>query len=290
MQNVPVTHHRVTVNGIAMHYAAAGPQDGPVVVLLHGFPEFWYAWRHQLPALARAGYRVIAPDLRGYNETDKPQGIDAYRLPRLVDDIHALIHQTGGTCACVVGHDWGGVIAWALAATHPGDTRRLAVLNAPHPRAYHRELKRGARQWLRSWYALFFQLPHLPERALASPWWNVGRLLRSTSVRPDAFTDADVERYRAALRDPRARTAMLNYYRAAFRHPADSRIGVVSVPTLVIWGEQDVALVPDLANDLSAWVPNVRVHRLPHASHWVQHDDPVRVNTLILGFLDGNGR
>lgn len=282
------THGEAVVDGVRLHYVEAGA--GPLVLLLHGFPEFWYSWRHQLPALAGAGFRVVAPDTRGYNLSDKPEGVDAYRVERLVDDVVGLVAHFGAERAVVVGHDWGGLVAWYTAILRPDVVERLVVLNAPHPAAYRRELTRST-QALRSWYAAFFQLPVLPEAALrAGDFALLRRVLRSEPVREGAFTGEDIRRYEEALGRPGALEAAINYYRAAAR----DRSGLLSVaagrpiaaPTLLIWGEADPYLVSGLADDLEEWVPDLRVARL-RASHWVQVDAAAEVNRLLLEFLGG---
>ena len=278
-----VSHHHIVANGIRLHYVAAGPENGPPVLLLHGFPEFWRAWERQIGPLARAGLRVIVPDLRGYNLSEKPAGVRAYRLQTLQQDISGLIRALGYERAHVVGHDWGGIIAWALAIRQPEVVRKLVILNAPHPGATRRAFRKPA-QWRRSWYIFFFQLPWLPERSLHrfGAWALRG-------VNPDAYTPGDRELYRAAWDQPGAATGMINYYRALGRSAgaagADDKSLQVRVPTLVLWGERDVALLPELASGLERWVPDVRVVRFPRASHWVMRDEPLRVNNLISGFL-----
>jgi pimeloyl-ACP methyl ester carboxylesterase len=281
-------HRRVAVDGIGLHYVEAGA--GRPVVLLHGFPEFWYSWRHQLPALADAGFRALAIDLRGYNESDKPAGVDAYRPDRLTEDVAELIRRAAGGRAFVVGHDWGGVVAWRLAARHPDLVDKLAVLNATHPAAYRRERRRNFRQWLRSWYVLFFQLPWLPERVLrAGDYALLARALRRQPVRPGAFSAEDVARYKEAWARPGALTAALNYYRAAFRHRAEMERApqVVRVPVLVVWGERDPYLGVELTEGLGRWAPDLRVERIADASHWVQNDAPEKVNRLLADFFGG---
>jgi pimeloyl-ACP methyl ester carboxylesterase len=305
----PWTHGKTIANGVRLHYVEAGDPDDPLVLLLHGFPEFWYAWRHQLPALAEAGYHVIAPDLRGYNTSEKPPGVGAYRLTRLVDDVISLIEEfteragsegsDEAQLPLLVGHDWGGAIAWEVAIRHPEAIERLAILNAPHPERFQRELG-SASQLRKSWYMFFFQLPGVPERAIRAGNYRVlDRLLREDPVDPDAFDSVDIERYTEALSKPGALTAAINYYRALAREnpigtlrralvgqsgrpPAYRR---VQVPTLLIWGEQDSALSVSLTEGLDGWVENLRVERLPEASHWVQADAPETVNDLLVDFL-----
>jgi epoxide hydrolase 4 len=202
-------------DGVRLHYVERGA--GPLVVLLHGFPQYWGAWRRQIPALADAGFRVVAPDLRGYNLSDRPAGVDAYRTGRLAWDIAMLVERLGAGRAHVVGHDWGGVVAWQLAARHPERVDRLAILNAPHPRRFVAALARTT-QALRSWYAGFFQLPWLPERLLAAAdFWLLARALRDGTARRGAFDDAEIARHRATWRRPGALTAMVQFYRAALR-------------------------------------------------------------------------
>jgi pimeloyl-ACP methyl ester carboxylesterase len=278
-------HRRTVVNGVGLHYVEAG--DGPLVVLLHGFPEFWYSWRHQIAALAGAGFRVLAPDLRGYNESDKPRGIRHYRIDVLIDDVVGLIRQTGAERAVVVGHDWGGGIAWMLAMARPDLVERLVILNSPHPAAFRRELKRPA-QWLRSSYMLLFQLPWLPEKVIAfRDYALLERMLRRQPVHIGAFSRRDVQRYKDALAKPGALTASLNYYRALRRYQGDiaRRLRPVAVPTLLIWGEKDPYLNVRLTEGLEPWVSPLQVVRIPDASHWVQNDKPEQVNQLIMSFL-----
>jgi pimeloyl-ACP methyl ester carboxylesterase len=272
-----------------LHYVEAGPASGPAVVLLHGFPDFWYSWRHQLPALAAAGFRAIAPDMRGYNLSSKPAETSAYEPRRLAGDIRELIRERGASKACVAGHDWGAAVAWVVAMAHPEVVERLAILNVPHPRRMLGALRRPGRQIAKSWYMFFFQLPWLPERAVrAGDWWSFRRGFEH-DARPGAFTPEDIARYREAWSQPGAAAATINYYRASMRRPAAARrggLGPVTAPTLVIWGERDRYLGAELAEPDRADVPGLeRVVRLPEASHWVQHDEPDRVSELLIGFF-----
>lgn len=286
------THREGRVNGIRLHWVEQG--EGPLVVLLHGFPEFWYAWRHQLPALAAAGFRAVAPDLRGYNLSDKPRGVRAYRIEALLGDLEGLIAllgvEQGGARAHVVGHDWGGAFAWYAPLFLPERLLSLSLLNAPHPLAFRRELKSSPAQRKKSSYVFFFQLPWLPERRIrAGNFAAVEKMLRRDPVRTGAFTDEDVRAYKDALARPGALTAAVNWYRAALRFPP--RVGGRSWPeglkTLVVWGERDRYLGPGLLEGLDRWVPNLTVERIPDASHWVQADAPGRVNELLVTFLKG---
>lgn len=269
------------LGSVRLHYVEAGA--GPLVVLLHGFPEFWYSWRAQIEPLAAAGFHVVAPDLRGYNVSSKPRGVRAYDLDPLAQDIRDLIRERGEQRACVAGHDWGGAVAWATAMFHPDVVERLAILNAPHPRRFLEEVRRP-RQLARSWYMLLFQLPWLPER-IAPP---MGKLAFRRDAAAGAFTPADVARYEAAWAQPHALTSALNYYRALPRQTpkgAERRIRTVHAPTRVIWGQRDRYLLPELAEPHRSDVPNLeRVIRLD-TSHWVQHDAPEQVTDLLAEFF-----
>ncbi|MHB1424752.1 MAG: alpha/beta fold hydrolase [Gemmataceae bacterium] len=278
-------HREARVNGVRLHYVQAG--SGPLVLLLHGFPEFWYSWRHQIPALAAAGFRVIAPDLRGYNLSDKPPGVSAYRIEALLGDAIGLIDHAGEKRAAIVGHDWGGVIAWRFAMHYPRAVEKLIILNAPHPAAYLREMRSGG-QLLKSWYIFFFQAPGLPEQILGAGDFDwLSRLLLRQPIHREAFGPEDVRRYKRALARPGALTAALNYYRA-LRDPAQRSardVATIHAPVLLLWGERDSYLSLRLTEGLDAWVPNLRVVRLADASHWVQNDAPERVNRLMIDFL-----
>ena len=270
--------------GIRLHYVEAG--TGPLVVLLHGFPEFWYSWRHQIGPLAEAGYHVVAPDMRGYDLSDKPKGWRAYDATLLAGDIAGLIRSFGEQDAYVVGHDWGAAVAYAVAMVHP------EVVQAPGDpqRAAHRAHARGlqdATQLRKSWYMFFFQIPRLPEYLLARDDFSFAkRSLRADSK--EAFTDEDLERYVEAWSQPGALTGMINYYRAALRRsPRETlaQLRPIQAPTMVIWGMHDRHLGSELAEPASEWVPNLRMERIPEATHWVQHDAPERVNELLIDFL-----
>ncbi|MFO1418079.1 MAG: alpha/beta fold hydrolase [Methylotetracoccus sp.] len=279
-------HRWCEVDAVRLHFVEAG--TGPLVVLLHGFPEFWYSWRRQIGLLVAAGRRVVALDQRGYNLSEKPAGVHAYRVERLVDDVAGLILALGESAADVVGHDWGGAIAWMLAIRHPQRVRRLAVLNGPHPRRMAEEL-RLPRQLRRSWYMFLFQLPWLPEWLLARDRYR--GLLATMSrdvVTVGAFSDADLAAYRAAIAMPGALTSAVNYYRALFRRNPFAllrQVGRIDHPTLLIWGERDRYLGLPLTEGLSRWVADLRVERIPEASHWVQVDVPDRVNALLIEFF-----
>ena len=276
---------RLATNGVELDALAAGPSDGPLVVLLHGFPEFSYGWRQQIPALAPAGLRVVAPDQRGYNRSDKPEGIAAYRLDILADDVIGLADALGHQRFAVVGHDWGGVVAWHLAARNPERISRAAILNAPHPATLWRYARRHPSQALRGWYVAFFQLPFLPEQALAaSGFWVLRRVLRRTS-RPGTFTGEDFRHYREAWGQPGALSAMLNWYRAPRLHRPSTASARIGVPVRVIWGDRDAFLDKGLAEAGAALCEHAEVIHLPDSTHWLQHEEPETANRLIIEFL-----
>lgn len=278
------THHDTTTNGIRMHYVTQG--EGPLLLLLHGFPEFWYSWRHQIPVLAAQGYRVVAPDLRGYNETEKPRR--GYDIPTLLCDIAGLITALGEDQAIIVGHDWGGVLAWQFAIEYPQMTTKLIVLNAPHPAAMLREM-RSLSQLRKSWYIFFFQLPWLPEYWLSRNNANeIGRMLRGAALQKDAFPRSETVKYQEAMRKPGAIRAALSYYRQLMRRGPRAyrqRSLQVEAPTLLIWGEQDIAFRIELTHGLDPWVPNLLIKRIPDSGHWVQQEQPEKVNEYIAEFL-----
>lgn len=278
------THHSISTNGITMHYVEQG--TGPLLVLLHGFPEFWYSWRYQIPVLAAHGYRVVAPDLRGYNETDKPTS--GYDIPTLLRDIAGLITGLGEERAIIVGHDWGGVLAWQFAIDYPQMTTHLIVLNAPHPAAMMREM-RTFKQMRKSWYIFFFQLPWLPEYWLSKNNANeIGRMLRGAALQKDAFPRTETAKYQEAMSKPGAIKAALSYYRQLVRRGPRayrSRNLQVAAPTLLVWGERDIALGLELTQGLEPWVPKLSLKRIPDSGHWVQQEQPAQVNGYIVEFL-----
>lgn len=269
--------------GVRLHYVMLG--KGPLVVLLHGFPEFWFAWRRQIAALAAAGYRVVAPDQRGYNLSDKPKQVSAYGAKRLADDVAALIEACEEKKAFVVGHDWGAGVAWSFAMSRPEMVERLVVLNGPHPKRLLEELMRNPIQLIRSWYMFFFQLPALPEAvARLDEFAFFLKPLREEPTNPDAFSREDLARYAEAFSQPGAVTSMVDWYRAIFRGAAVPIVRT-EVEALVLWGEKDRHLGRDLATPSPELVPNARVVFLPNATHWVQHDDPERVNAELIAFF-----
>jgi epoxide hydrolase 4 len=272
------------IGDVRLHYVEAG--EGPLIILLHGFPEFWYGWRLQIEPLAAAGFRVVAPDMRGYNLSSRPEGVKAYDMERLTADIRGLIQERGARSALLVGHDWGGSVAWATAMTYPEVVDRLAILNAAHPRKLSQGLHHPD-QLRKSWYFFFFDLPEVPEVIVHANRWHFFRnFLRD--ARP-AYTPEEIERYIEAWSQPGAAAGMINYYRFSVRQSpkeAEAALRPISAPTLVIWGQRDSYLGPELAQPEDDDVPNLdRVERLPDASHWVHHDEAERVTQLLTDFF-----
>jgi pimeloyl-ACP methyl ester carboxylesterase len=278
-------HRTEQVGSLRVHFAIDG--SGPLVVLLHGFPEFWWSWRFQIEPLARAGYRVAAPDLRGYNETDQT---GPYDLDTLADDVAALIGHLGEPRARIVGHDWGGEIAWHLAGTRPKVCERLAVINAPHPAVFARVIRRSLGQIRRSWYMFFFQLPWFPEHWLLKDGaLLIKRMYRANAVDRSNFKDADIQPFREAFGKTGVASAAIGYYRAAFRQMllgGRVRYAKISCPTLLIWGKEDRALsYEELVPPTSRWANDLKIEPVVGCGHFAHQEKPDVVNALLLDFL-----
>jgi pimeloyl-ACP methyl ester carboxylesterase len=275
-------HEYIVSNGIKLHYVTQG--EGPLMLMLHGFPEFWYSWRHQIPELAK-DYKVVALDLRGYNESDKPPQQSAYVMSEFIKDVEGVIKGLGYDRCVLVGHDWGGAIAWNFAYAHPEMLERLIVLNIPHP-AKFAEGMRIPQQLLRSSYVFFFQLPLLPELLLqASDYEAIANALTGMAVDKSTFSTTDIEAYKNAAAKRGALTAMLNYYRNALSNFRQQDWSLLQVPTLMIWGEEDKALGKELTYGTEAYVRDFQIHYIPNCSHWVQQEQPELVNRYIREFL-----
>ncbi|WP_201830839.1 alpha/beta fold hydrolase [Microvirga zambiensis] len=275
---------RRRVGNLTLHMIEAGPEDGPLVILLHGFPEFWWGWRFQIAPLAQAGFRVVVPDQRGYNLSDKPKGRRAYGLDILAKDVIGLVDAVGRRTFALVGHDWGGLVAWWTASRYPDRVAKLAILNAPHPSVAGSYLRRHPSQMFRSFYVGFFQIPRLPEAMLsADDYRSLKDALLRTS-RPGTFSEEDIARYEQAWSQPGALTAMLNWYRALPFKPDMSDPGIAP-PTRVIWGVKDQFLEQGLAEASLALCRSGDVVWIDNASHGVQHEKPERVNAALVEFL-----
>jgi epoxide hydrolase 4 len=269
----------VQSGNIRLRCVTAGPADGPIALFLHGFPARWSTWRGIMPAFARAGYLAVAPDLRGYGASDRPADVESYSILRILEDVVAILDAFGRQRAFVVGHDVGGGVAWAMAMAHPERVERLAILNSVHVVGFERQIRKWS-QLSKSWYVFFFLLPWLPE------WWlsrrDFGFVHRSLVA--DGLPDDVVRDLLEGIRPAGALHAALNWYRANFRDVARKRFPPkrVDLPTLVVWGDRERHLDPELATPPAGWVGDVRVEHVPEAGHWVQHDAPEKVSALLL--------
>jgi len=283
----------IKVNNLQFHAVQAGPRGGPLVLLLHGFPEFWYGWRKQIGPLAEAGYRVLVPDQRGYNLSEKPKGVLAYSINILAQDVIGLISALGEQKATVIGHDWGAAVAWHVAQHHPERLEKLSILNVPHPEVMLRTLQKSFEQILKSWYIFSFQIPRLPEWVLRRKNFSIMRRMLLSSSKPGSFSPAELEIYVKAWSRPGALTAMLNWYRAIFRIGIQSLRkagdgpfgGRIQVPTLMLWGAHDVALSRRMAQPSIDQCDAGKLVFFKGATHWVQHDEPEGVNAHLIDFL-----
>ncbi len=285
-----MVHRFVEANGLRFHCVTAG--EGPLVILLHGFPEFWYSWRRQIPALARAGFTVVAPDLRGYNDSDKPEGVDAYRVSVIVDDVAGIIRAFGHARAYLVGHDWGGVVAYAFALFKPAMTLKLAVLNCPPPGVLYRAFLDGNLEQLRkSWYMFFFQLPDLPEALLSANNFRLLKAIAYAHARPGTFAAKDLRAFTAAFAKPGALTGAINWYRNMFRpgRQVGREFPPITAPTLLVWGTRDHFLGKELTRGIKRYFSGpFRLVYLQGVSHWVQQEAPGRVNRILVAFLQSS--
>ena len=289
-----IRHDYASVNGVRLHYAHAG--QGPLVLFLHGFPEFWYCWKPQLEEFGR-DHLAVAPDLRGFNLSDRPPDVKQYKARILVEDVRALAaHLTGQEKFVLVAHDWGGAVAWAYAMAHPQTLSRLVIVNSPHPVPFARELAHNPAQDKASQYMNLLRSDKA-ERVLSEN--NYARLV-SMTLEGWSKGSIDAEEkaaYLEAWSQPGALTGSLNYYRASPLYPPagddpgakalhlNAADFMVRVPTLVVWGMRDQALLPGNLDGLEACVPDLRIERLPEASHWVMHEQPAQLNRLIRAFI-----
>jgi len=284
-----ITFHYAQIGSVQLHYAKAG-SGGNLVVLLHGFPEFWYSWRHQLAALSEE-YTVVAPDLRGYNLSDKPERVEDYEIDKLVDDVCGLIGHLGYEKAAVIGHDWGAIIAWALAEKYPEYVSKLCALQVPPASVWRKNL--SVKQALASWYMFFFQLPFLPEWLLSrDDFAGLTGILKNTTAEPGVFTKEDIAEYKKSWREPDSITPFINYYRAGVLNRLfanDANREKIKVPTLFIYGEKDTAVLPESVKNVGESVdaPFTEI-RIPGAGHWVQQEAAEVVTDSLREFLHEN--
>ena len=289
-----IRHDYAQLAGIRLHYASCGERGKELVLLLHGFPEFWYSWQHQLPVLGR-DFHVVAPDLRGYNLSDKPARVEDYRMEALVGDVLGLIKHFGEAPAVVVGHDWGAAVAWATAQRFPEHVSKLVAMQVPAPGAWRANF--SFHQLLCSWYMFFFQLPRIPEWfGSRNDYQMIDRTFRERLEKKGAFTETDIQRYKDAMRQPGALTAAINYYRANVGRIMRGKRGEesvgsrkITVPTLFIYGEKDFAIIPRTVQGVNKYVSGYfKEVRIPESGHWVQNEAVEKVNAALLAFLRRN--
>ncbi len=276
-------HDSINTNGINIHYVTQG--NGPLMLMLHGFPEFWYSWRYQIPEFA-SEFKVVAPDLRGYNDSDKPITQSAYVMDEFIKDVEGIIRGLGYEKCVLVGHDWGGGIAWNFAYTYPEIVERLIIMNHPHY-AKFAEGFRTRQQLLRSWYVFFFQLPLIPELFIQSQNYKfIENVFKGMAINQNAFSQEDIDAYKDAAAKPGAIKAMINYYRNIFRTQIfNQHWDILEIPTLMIWGEEDTALGKELTYGTEEYVKDFQIRYIPQCSHWVQQEQPELVNQYMQEFL-----
>ncbi|WP_203335040.1 alpha/beta fold hydrolase [Planococcus beigongshangi] len=276
----------IETNGMKLYTAVAGPEDGPLVILLHGFPEFSYGWKHQIGALVDQGYCVMAPDQRGYNLSSKPEGAENYTLNKLRDDIVGLIGWSGKEKAVVIGHDWGGAVAWQLAATRPELVEKLIAINIPHPLAMPKVMMRNPLQLVRSSYMAYFQIPQLPEKMMAAEDFRFMEQAMKNTSRKNTFSEEDLANYKEAWAQEGALTGMLNWYRALTKGSFNQTPGKkIAVPVRILWGLGDQFLSQQLAEESLNFCMDAELVFIGEATHWVHHEQPEIVNRLIQEFL-----
>lgn len=285
----------IDANGLTFEVieaVAAGTEPDRLALCLHGFPEHAHAWRHQLPVLARLGYRAWALNMRGYGRSSRPPRVNDYAIEHLLTDVAALIDASGAGRVTLIAHDWGAVIAWYFAMRRIRPLSHLVIMNVPHPGPMAREVRSNPEQRRKSWYALFFQIPVLPEKLMGRGGAAaIARIFREGTVSEGRISDEDAEVFARNARQPGALRAMVHYYRALIsgggaRRQAAMGLPAIDVPTLLIWGEQDVALCKASTYGTEAWVKPLTLRYLPEASHWVQQDDPETVNVMLEAFLE----
>ena len=284
LTNTDWNHNYLNTNGVRLHYVFQG--EGPLMLMLHGFPEFWYSWRHQIVAFSH-NYRVVAPDLRGYNYSDKPQSIESYSISELIKDIAGMITELGYEKCILVGHDWGGALAWYFANEYPEMISQLIVLNFPHPAKFQQGL-RTPQQLKKSWYIFFFQLPYLPELLFQlNDYQAIASVFTKSTIEQSAFTSEDIEAYKKAASQPGALTAAINYYRCSFQQlfKEVKSWNKLDIPTLIIWGENDIYLGKELTYGTTDYVNDLTIKYIPNCSHWVQQEKPQLVNQYMADFL-----
>lgn len=278
----------ITTNGVKLHVVQAGPEDGKPIILLHGFPEFWYGWHNQIDHLVEQGYRLWIPDQRGYNLSEKPKGTSAYKVENLVNDVVGLIDHIGVEKIPIIAHDWGGLVAWWTALMHPDRVEQLAVLNVPHPKVFERAIRRNFLQWRRLWYVWFFQIPRLPEFMLSKKNFETALNTLTKTSNPNTFTPDELKLYREAFSQPDEIHSIVNWYRALIQcdrpEPKDWRL---QMPTIVMWGKHDHHILTKLAQESIELCDDGKLIIIPNGTHWVHHESPHLVNNYLTDFLGG---
>ena len=285
----PIRTEFVDANGLKFEVDKCGAGD-KLAICLHGFPENSFSWRYQLPMLAELGYEAWAPNLRGYGKTSRPLLIENYTMDHLLADVAGLIDAAGKSEVVLIAHDWGAVIAWQFAIKKIRPLHKLIICNVPHPIPMMKSMKNGLGQLKKSWYIFFFQIPRLPEWLLGrNQAKGISQAFRNSAVNKDMFPDEVVEVYRKNANQPGALTAMINYYRGLFKGRKNSSIediAIIDTPTLMVWGEDDVALSKDTTYGTQDYVTDFQIRYLPRVSHWVQQEAPEQVNVMMKAFLE----
>ncbi|MDX9990897.1 MAG: alpha/beta hydrolase [Anaerolineales bacterium] len=280
-------HTYLQINAeIRLHLVLAGPPEGKPILLLHGFPEFWYGWRNQIMALAAKGYRVIAPDQRGYNLSSAPKAVAAYGLDHLSQDVIFILDHFGIEKVSLVGHDWGAAVAWTVALLHPERVERLAILNVPHPAVMMNFIRKNPQQMLKSWYIAFFQIPGLADWLMRLNNFEGVLKMLTASGQPGTFSPEDLSEYRKAYSNSGGLTGMINWYRALVRHPLKEKTKAqIELPVLILWGKKDIALSAKMAEESLKLSKNGRLIFFENATHWVQHDEAAAITGELLQFM-----
>jgi pimeloyl-ACP methyl ester carboxylesterase len=279
----------IQTNGVKLHVMETGPADGPMILFLHGFPEFWYAWRKQIDYFADKGYLVVVPDQRGYNLSDKPEGIASYKIDELAKDIIGLIDAYGREKIFLVGHDWGASVSWWVALKYPERLQKLVILNVPHPKVMAKTVFTNVEQMKKSWYIFYFQLPGAVDKLAAATNYQWVLDMITISANHGAFSAAELEEYRKAFSQPGAFTAMVNWYRAMIQTKQEQPQSFdVTVPMILMWGEEDVAMLTEMADESMAYCKQGKLIKFPKVSHWIQHEAADRINPFIAEFFAGD--
>jgi pimeloyl-ACP methyl ester carboxylesterase len=275
-------------SGIKLHLVQKGDPKAPTILFLHGFPEFWYGWRHQLDFFVAQGFHVVAPDQRGYNKSDKPSAVKDYHIDLLAHDVIHLVQMLRKKKVYLVGHDWGAVVAWHLAIVYPQYFIKIGILNVPHPVVFLKNIKRNFNQLLKSWYMLFFQIPWLPEAGARLTKYYFFKQGMKNTANVGTFDEADIAQYQQAWAHENSLKYMIHWYRAAFRYPFNYKAywdTPIKVPIQIIWGAKDAFLEYQLAEESLKHCENANLHPIPHATHWVALDAPDEVNKTLLTFF-----